>query len=165
MRSKHKRWWATALLCGSLSLPAHAGAALDAVKAYMDGWNAHDANQAAMAMDPDVEYYDVTVGESQYGVVVARDNVIRFFLNSFPDLKWEMQGEPVEKGEQIAFRWRFSGTNTGPNIDATIDGGKPTSKAISFDGVSLMQVKSGKIVYQGDFYDALSLNKQLGNVR
>ena len=158
---------ALATVVGGLMLSAASWAAtpLQVVQQYMAGWNAHDANQAAMALDPEVEYYDVTVGESQYGVMVARDNVIRFFINSFPDLKWEMLGEPVQGKEQIAFRWRFSGTNSGPNIDATVDGGKPTGKPISFEGVSLIKVKHNRIVYQGDFYDALSLNRQLGNIK
>lgn len=138
---------------------------LAVVKSYMAGWNAHDANQAAMNMDVDVEYYDVTVGEAQQGVVVARDNVIKFFINSFPDLKWNMVGDPVVTRDTIVFRWQFTGTNTGPNIDATINEGKPTGKPIDFSGLSLIKIKNDKIVYQGDYYDALSLNKQLGNIK
>lgn len=152
---------------GGLMLSAASWAAtpLQVVQQYMAGWNAHDANQAAMAMDPEVEYYDVTVGESQYGVMVARDNVIRFFMNSFPDLKWQMLDKPVVTKNEVVFRWRFTGTNTGPNIDATINEGKSTGKPISFEGLSLIRIKNSKIVYQGDFYDALSLNKQLGNIK
>ena len=37
-----------------------------------------------------------------------------------------------------------------------------TNKPLSFDGVSYVKVKDGKIVYQGDYYDALGLHKQLG---
>lgn len=158
---------AMATVVGGLMLSAASWAAtpLQVVQQYMAGWNAHDANQAAMAMDPEVEYYDVTVGESQYGVMVARDNVIRFFMNSFPDLKWQMLDQPVVTKNEVVFRWRFTGTNTGPNIDATVNEGKATGKPISFEGLSLIRVKHGKIVYQGDFYDALSLNKQLGNIK
>lgn len=158
---------AMATVVGGLMLSAASWAAtpLQVVQQYMAGWNAHDANQAAMAMDPEVEYYDVTVGESQYGVMVARDNVIRFFMNSFPDLKWQMLDKPVVTKNEVVFRWRFTGTNTGPNIDATINEGKPTGKPISFEGLSLIRIKNSKIVYQGDFYDALSLNKQLGNIK
>ena len=150
-----------------LAGPAVAGPAnpLQVVQQYMAGWNAHDANLAAMNMDPEVEYYDVTVGESQYGMMVARDNVIRFFINSFPDLKWQMVDKPVVTRNEVVFRWRFTGTNTGPNIDPGVDGGKATGKPISFEGLSLIRVRDGKIVYQGDYYDALSLNRQLGNLR
>ncbi|SCK12786.1 ester cyclase [Vogesella sp. LIG4] len=154
-------------VAGGMMLSAGSWAAtpLQVVQQYMAGWNAHDANQAAMAMDPEVEYYDVTVGESQYGVVVARDNVIRFFMNSFPDLKWQMLDKPVVTKNEVVFRWRFTGTNTGPNIDSSINEGKATGKPINFEGLSLVRIKNNKIVYQGDFYDALSLNKQLGNIK
>ena len=35
-------------------------------------------------------------------------------------------------------------------------------KLVSFEGVSFVRIKDGKIAYQGDYYDALGLNKQLG---
>ncbi|GGP27919.1 ester cyclase [Silvimonas amylolytica] len=134
---------------------------LSIVHAYMDGWNKHDPNLAAMNLDFDVEYYDATVGESQFGVVPARDNVIKFFIAALPDLKWKMVGDPVVSKDSIAFRWVFTGTNTG----IPFEGDKPTGKAIELNGLSLIRVKNGRIVYQGDFYDALTLKKQLGLIK
>ncbi|WP_410497800.1 ester cyclase [Chitinibacter sp. S2-10] len=145
----------TALAAPSKSDP------LSVVKAYMAGWNKHDANLAASYLDYEVEYYDVTVGESQIGVVPARDNVIKFFIAALPDLKWEMVDEPVVSKDGIAFRWVFTGTNTG----IPFEGDKPTGNKISLNGLSLIKVKQGQIVYQGDFYDALTLKKQLGLIK
>ena len=152
------------LLAGLALSPATMAAKSDplaVVKAYMDGWNRHDPNLAAMNMDYEVEYYDVTVGESQYGVVPARDNVIKFFMQALPDLKWKMVGEPLVTRDAVAFQWVFSGTNTG----IPFEGDKPTGKPIELKGLSLIKVKGGKIVYQGDFYDALTLKKQLGLIK
>ena len=39
---------------------------------------------------------------------------------------------------------------------------KATGKPLSFEGVSFIRIKDGKIAYQGDYYDALGFNKQLG---
>ena len=128
------------------------------VREYMAGWNAHDAARAARSLAADVEYYDASVGEPQRGMAAARDNVITFFLEALPDLTWTMVGEPVVSDGSAAFRWVFSGTNTGKPFE----GDAPTGASIELQGMSLVKVEQGQIVYQGDFYDALTLRRQLG---
>ena len=126
--------------------------------AYLAAWNAHDADAAAAFMADDVTYLDVTAGEPQKGRDAARDKVIKLFVMAAPDLIWKMRGEPIENADGIAFEWTFGGTNTGawgPDTPAT---GKP----FSFDGVTFMRVKDGKIVTQSDYYDGLGFQKQLG---
>jgi len=79
-------------------------------------------------------------------------------VTAAPDLTWKMRGEPIESANGVAFEWTFAGTNTGawgPDTPAT---GKP----FSFNGVTFMRVENGKIVYQGDYYDGLGFQKQLG---
>jgi steroid delta-isomerase-like uncharacterized protein len=152
-------------LVGALLLVAAATSALAAgttpqevAEAYMAAWNAHDAEAAAALLDEDVTYLDVTVGEPQKGRAAARDNVIRLFITAVPDLSWKMRGEPVASEDGIAFEWIFGGTNTGewgPDTPAT-------GKAFSFDGVTFMRIEDGHIVYQGDYYDGLGFQKQLG---
>ncbi|MGD9507878.1 MAG: ester cyclase [Geminicoccaceae bacterium] len=128
------------------------------VRDYLAAWNAHDAARAAAFMDEHVTYLDVTVGEPQRGRDAARDNIIQVFMTAAPDLVWTMKNEPVADDDTVAFEWTFKGTNTGawgPETPAT---GKP----FSFDGVTLIRLDEDKIVYQGDYYDALGLQKQLG---
>jgi predicted ester cyclase len=138
---------------------AHAAdAPLKVVQKYMAAWNAHNANEAALSFDYDVEYFDASVGQSQYGVVPARDNVIKFFIAAFPDLQWKMEGAPLVTQDAIAFQWVFTGTNTGIPVDCD----KPTGKPIAFRGVSMIRLKGGKITYQGDYYDALTFRNQVG---
>ena len=128
------------------------------VHKYMAAWNAHNYNQAALSFDYDVEYFDASVGTAQYGIVTARDNVVKFFIQALPDLQWKMEGKPIVQGDSIAFRWVFTGTNTGIPFECE----KPTGKAIELHGVSMINTKGGRIVYQGDFYDAKTLRDQLG---
>lgn len=153
---------------------AHAAPAtpLNVVKHYMAAWsslagkqNASDqdvaqaANLAASYFAPDVEYLDSTVGTPQVGIVVARDNVIKAFLTSFPDAKWEMVGKPKVKGSNVEFKWRFTGHATGPYImDATCKG---EGEAIDLPGESRITVKNGMITYQNDRYDDKVLPSQL----
>lgn len=131
---------------------------LKVIQKYMAAWNAHNANEAALSFDYDVEYFDASVGQSQYGAVPARDNVIKFFIAAFPDLQWKMEGAPLVTKDAIAFQWIFTGTNTGIPVDCD----KPTGKPIAFHGVSLIRIKGGKIAYQGDYYDALTFRNQVG---
>ena len=128
------------------------------IDGYMAAWNAHDADQAATFLADDAVYFDATVGTPQNGKAAARDNVIKVFVGAVPDLKWEMTSAPIVSADGIAFQWKFSGTNSGDWSAET----KATGKPLSFEGVSFIRIKDGKIAYQGDYYDALGFNKQLG---
>ena len=84
---------------------------------------------------------------------------MRVFIGAVPDLKWEMTSQPiVGKDGNIAFQWKFTGRNTGAWGADT----PATGKSLSFEGVSFIRMQGDKIVYQGDYYDALNFNKQLG---
>ena len=128
------------------------------VDAYMAAWNAHDAARAAGYMTDDVEYYDASTPAPQKGRANARKNVIQAFMTAAPDCRWTRTGTPVVDKNGIAFQWTFEGTNTGPWSDGT----KATGKRFSFNGLTLVRVKGGKIAYQGDYYDAYGFFKQLG---
>ena len=128
------------------------------VDAYMAAWNAHDAEQAARFMTDDVEYYDASTPAPQKGRSNAQQNVIQAFLTAAPDCRWTRSGEPVVGKDGIAFQWTFQGTNTGPWADGT----KATGKPFTFNGLTLIRVRDGKIAYQGDYYDAYGFFKQLG---
>lgn len=140
------------------AVPVRAAEPVSVVQAYMAAWNAHDAQKAASYFADNVQYYDASVGTPQIGRDAARINVIEAFLNAAPDATWEMTGTPVVGANAVAFEWVFAGTNTG----AWADGTAATGKAFSFHGLSLIRLEDGKIVYQGDYYDALGFYKQLG---
>ncbi|WP_079202945.1 ester cyclase [Pseudomonas sp. CC6-YY-74] len=146
------------LICTLAGLVQAADDAKAIVDGYMAAWNAHDADLAATFLAEDAVYFDATVGTPQNGKAAARDNVIKVFIGAVPDLSWKMTSAPIAGADGIAFQWVFTGTNSGawgPETPAT---GKP----LSFEGVSFIRIKDGKIAYQGDYYDALGFNKQLG---
>lgn len=146
------------LLCTVASLAQAAEDPLSVVKGYMAAWNAHDADKAAAYLADDAVYFDATVGTPQKGKAAARDNVIKVFIGAVPDLTWKMTSEPIVGPDGIAFQWEFAGTNSGDWSAET----KATGKPLKFEGVSFVRIKDGKISYQGDYYDALGFNKQLG---
>jgi steroid delta-isomerase-like uncharacterized protein len=146
------------LLCAMAGMAQAADDAKAIVDGYMAAWNAHDADKAASFLAEDAVYFDATVGTPQQGRAAARDNVIKVFVGAVPDLKWKMISEPIVSAEGIAFQWEFAGTNSGAWSAET----PATNKPLKFEGVSFIRVKNGKITYQGDYYDALGFNKQLG---
>jgi ketosteroid isomerase-like protein len=109
-------------------------------------------------MTDDVEYYDASTPAPQKGRDNARQHVIQAFLTAAPDCRWTRTGTPVVGKDGVAFQWTFTGTNTGP----WDDGSKATGKPFSFNGVTLIRLRDGKIAYQGDYYDAYGFFKQLG---
>ncbi|NQD37282.1 SnoaL-like domain-containing protein [Permianibacter sp. IMCC34836] len=155
--------------CGQSTPPAETAPVAEAAKApavdpvkviddYMAAWNSHNADAAASHFADNVTYLDASVGTPQQGRDAARDNVIKVFMTAVPDCHWVRNGAPIVSADGIAFEWTFSGTNTGawgPDTPAT-------GKSFSFNGVSFIRLQGDKIAYQGDYYDALNFNKQMG---
>ncbi|MBX6321471.1 MAG: nuclear transport factor 2 family protein [Rhodospirillaceae bacterium] len=151
-----------AALAGGRGAPARAAEAdpLALLEGYMAAWNAHDAAKAASFFATDGQFFDVAVGKTYAGPADIQANVIQNYLTAVPDLKWQRQGEPIvdSDGSGIAFQWTLSGTNTGPWSDGTEATGNP----FEIRGVTFMRLRDGKIVYEGDYYDALGFYQQLG---
>ncbi len=128
------------------------------MKDYLAAWNEHDATKAANFLAEDVVLFDASVGKPINGRTEAKKNVIEAFMNAVPDLKWEPVGKPIMNNNNVAFEWKFSGTNTGDWSDGT----KASNKTFSIRGMSIFRFNGNKIIYQGDYYDALSFYTQLG---
>jgi uncharacterized protein (TIGR02001 family) len=160
---------------GMVALSVHAQSTADpltVVRGYLKAWSGLAekrgvtdlditavANEATQFLDADVVYLDSSVGTPQAGIVVARDNVIKPFLTSFPNARWEIVGTPVVSGDTVEFDWRFTGNNYGPYIvDGTCAG---KGDRLDLPGHSKIVVKNGLITYQNDKYDDKSLPVQL----
>jgi steroid delta-isomerase-like uncharacterized protein len=139
-------------------LPARAMEPVAVLDAYIAGWNSHDPAQCASHFDPQIEFYDATVGTPVKGKQNVLQDVVQTFMGAVPDLKLERSAEVLVSGDRLAYRWTFSGTNTG----AWSDGTPATNKPFTIQGLTLMHLKDGKIIYSGDYYDAYGFYKQLG---
>ncbi|WMY76303.1 ester cyclase [Buttiauxella selenatireducens] len=129
---------------------------LTVVKDYMSAWNAHDSAKAAQFLANDVVYYDAASGTPVKGKNNAEKEVIGAFIKAVPDLTWKMISKPVYDHDTIAFRWEFSGKNSGEWA-----GSPATNNPIKFEGVSYITVNNGKITWQGDYYDSKKLDEEL----
>ena len=62
------------------------------------------------------------------------------FVAAFPDLRVEVEGI-IGQGDQVVVRWTASGTHEGEGL-----GLPPTHRKVTFEGMSWVQVRDGKLM-------------------
>lgn len=127
------------------------------VEHHLAAYNAHDIDGAAALLHDQVLYFDATYADAFRGRTAAVDNLISPYVRAIPDLEWTLRSEPIAAGDGIAYEWTLTGTNTG-----TLMGIPAKNQKINLKGMSFVRIKDGKIIYKADYYDAATLNKQLG---
>jgi steroid delta-isomerase-like uncharacterized protein len=84
------------------------------------------------------------------------------FFTAFPDGSMTIENLLAE-GDQVAVRWIYSGTHTGPLMTP---GGAlpPTGKKFSAQGVNIFRIAGERIAENWASFDMLGLLQQLGAV-
>ena len=118
---------------------------------WIAAWNSHDPEKLLAAFTGDVFYEDVAFGEVSHGSAELRKFATAEF-EAVPDLKLELLRASVHNGHGT-IEWSFSGTDK--------DMFK-TGKKFSVRGVSVIDVRKGKISRSLDFYDAATIMRQVG---
>jgi steroid delta-isomerase-like uncharacterized protein len=90
--------------------------------------------------------------------VAAVGEVLTVFFTGFPDLAFTVE-DLVAEGDQVAVRWTFTGTHTGPFM-----GVPPTGRQVRMAGISLLRIEGGRIVEDWVVDDLLGLMQQIGAV-
>ena len=118
-------------------------------------WNAHNTVKVLSFYTEDCIYEDLALGVVKKGKKELRDFIDESFTG-FPDLKFEVGG-CFFSTERACREWVMSGTHTGdlPKLRAT-------GRAISVRGVGISEVKEDKISHHTDYYNLLTLLRQLG---
>src|ERR687885_1291322 len=144
-----------------MSTAAPALTDLDAFCArYLAAWNDHDADAMAELVTDDVVWEDPALPATAHGPAAVQDFMREAWV-AFPDLRFDESDHPhrTASADQVAWRWRMRGTNTGP-IDPP--GFAPTGRAIEIDGVDLWTLRDGRIARYRAFYDFNAIAVQLG---
>ena len=89
-------------------------------------------------------------GPAGFGAVVER------LRKGVPDLHYELE-EVVAKGDQVAVRWTWSGTHSGP-----LNGFAASEKAVKNAGMAFFELRDGKVVGASLETDRLGLLQQIG---
>lgn len=128
----------------------------DFVERYLDAWNRHDADAVLGFMTHDCTYTDVAVGETYSGSAALREFVGGLAARFSSDYRFE-GGFVVLSGDGYAAEWVMKGTHDGqgPRLPGT---GKP----YAIHGVSIGELRDGKIARNTDYWNMTELLVQVG---
>ncbi len=155
-----KRVLTGAILLAMLVLPAIAAPAdgkstndRDAAVAekWIAAWNSHNPDKMLSLFTDDIFYEDVAFGEGSHGSGELRKFVASEF-EAVPDLELKLLRASVHNGHGT-IEWAFSGTDKGIY---------KTGKKFSVRGVSVIDMRDGKISRNLDFYDSATIMRQVG---
>jgi len=118
---------------------------------WIAAWNSHSPDKMIPLFTADIFYEDVAFGEVSHGSAELR----KFAASEFegvPDLELKLLRANIHGGHGT-IEWTFSGTDKGVFN---------TGKKFSVRGVSVIDVRDGKISRNLDFYDTATLMRQVG---
>jgi steroid delta-isomerase-like uncharacterized protein len=98
---------------------------------------------------------DPTVAGGAVGPSAYRRQVERF-LTGLPDLHFEVDDTITEKDKLVVY-WTITGTHRGEFL-----GVPPTNKKVAFSGITINQIRDGKIIESTVIWDGLGLLEQFG---
>ncbi len=78
------------------------------------------------------------------------------YRGAFPDCRIEVL-ETIREGNRIAARCRLKGVHGGDHL-----GIKATNKGVDIEGMVLAHIEDGKFKEGWNFFDLLTMNKQMG---
>lgn len=78
------------------------------------------------------------------------------FRGAFPDVHVTLE-DVLAEGDKVVARCSVRGMHTGNDL-----GFEATNAPVQFEGVTIVQIKDGKIVEAWNQFDFLEMNKQLG---
>ncbi len=125
--------------------------AVSVAEKWVAAWNSHDPDKMLPVFTDDVFYEDVAYGEVSHGHAEFR----KFAADEFegvPDLELKLIRASVQNGHGT-IEWSFSGTDKGIY---------KTGKKFTVRGVSVIDVRDGKIARSLDFYDSGTIMRQVG---
>jgi len=73
-----------------------------------------------------------------------------------PDLRFEVH-DTISEGDKLVVYWTITGTHRGEFL-----GVPPTNKKVSFSGITINQIRNGKIIESTVIWDGLGLLEQFG---
>ena len=143
------------LVLSTITAPPGVRAAGDNEKAiaekFIAAWNSHDPAKMTSIFTDDVFYEDVAFGEVSHG----KAELQKFATSEFegvPDLELKL-GRAAIRDDHGTIEWAFTGTDKAVY---------KTGKRFTVRGVSVIDVRGGKISRSLDFYDSATIMRQVG---
>ena len=124
-------------------------------RAWIEGLNHGDVSAAEVAFAPDCVVHITGVAQPLRGLGPWKE-LMTGLLRAFPDLHLTIEDQLVQ-GDRVAFRWRASGTHTGP-----LGAAPPTGKSVALDGLIVDRVANGRVQERWEQWDQSLMLQQLG---
>ncbi len=118
-------------------------------------WNSKDVDRIERLFAPDAVHEDTTSGAKLSGAPAIRE-LFSSTWKAIPDVHTDVT-RVISQDEWAAWEWTMTATQTGdfPNLPAT-------GHSFSIVGVSVIQIRDGKVLSQRDYYDQASFLRQVG---
>lgn len=120
---------------------------------WIAAWNSHNPDRMLPLFTDDVLYEDVAFGSVNHGKTELRKFATEEF-DGVPDLELKLLRAHIHGGHGT-IEWTFSGTDKGVF---------KTGKKFSVRGVSVIDLRDGKISRNLDFYDSATIMRQVGTL-
>jgi len=145
-----KKTLVTASIVLLVALTAAAQKEPRVAEGFIAAWNSH-LEKVISLFTNDVLYEDVTFGAVDHGSADLSKFAASIFA-AVPDVRFELVNSTVNN-EHGTIEWVFTGTDKGLY---------KTGKRFSVRGVSVIDLREGRISRNLDFYDAASIMRQVG---
>lgn len=124
-------------------------------RAFFEALNSMDKTNPLDLCSDDTRFEDTAFGVVAEGKDNYKTAFTRFF-GSISGVRADVKSL-ISSGEWAAAVWTFSGTQKGdfPGIPAT-------GRSFSVRGVSILQVRNGKVSSRTDYWDSATMLRQLG---
>lgn len=122
---------------------------------WVEGLNRGDVSAADAAFAPDCVVHITGVAEPLRGIGPWKA-LVAGLLRAFPDLHFTIEDQLVQE-DRVAFRWRATGTHSGP-----LGAAPPTGRAVALDGLIVDRMADGKVLERWEQWDQSFMLQQLG---
>jgi steroid delta-isomerase-like uncharacterized protein len=131
--------------------------ALAMLEEWTVAWAAHDMSRLLALFTDDCVYEDVALGVVNHGKDELKKYGEEFFV-AMPDVNFVLDSK-VAGGAFAGVEWTMTGTQTGdyPEMPAT-------GRSCTVRGASVLELRDGLFSRCSDYYDMLTLLKQLGHM-
>lgn len=130
-------------------------AVMEHERIWVEGLNRGDVSVADAAFTSDCVVHITGVPAPFRGVGPWKE-FLGGLLAAFPDIHFTIEDQIVQ-GNQAAFRWRATGTHTGP-----LGAVPPTGKTVALDGLIVDRLVGGKVQERWEQWDQPMMLQQLG---
>ena len=118
---------------------------------WIAAWNSHNPDKVLPLFTDDLVYEDVAFGEVSHGKTELR-KFVADECEGAPDLELKLVRADFN-GNHGTIEWTFNGTDKGVF---------KTGKKFSVRGVSVIDLRGGKISSNLDYYDSATIMRQVG---